>query len=179
MAEMLIKPTTALTEIGPCARLVLQGSDKDALAVVATRFGVRLTAAMNRAEGRHDGRAALHLGPDEWWLFAAGEGADAVMSEVQGALTGLAASLVDISDRQLGYTLTGPGAGAALNAGLPLDLSLTAFPVGMATRTMFEKAEIMLWRTAHDSFHIEVRRSFAPYLTELLAMALAENAAAP
>jgi sarcosine oxidase, subunit gamma len=31
-------------------------------------------------------------------------------------------------------------------------------------RTIFEKAEIILWRTGEQSFHIEVWRSFAPYV---------------
>ena len=34
----------------------------------------------------------------------------------------------------------------------------------MCTRTVFGKAEVMLWRTAADTFRIEVARSFAPYV---------------
>ena len=49
--------------------------------------------------------------------------------------------------------------------------SLKAFPVGFATRTLFDKAEIVLWRRAEATFHIEVWRSFAPYLAASLAEA--------
>jgi sarcosine oxidase subunit gamma len=55
-----------------------------------------------------------------------------------------------------------------LNAGCPLDLDERAFPVGMATRTLFMKADIVLWRVAEQKFHIEVWRSFAPYVWSLL-----------
>jgi sarcosine oxidase subunit gamma len=46
----------------------------------------------------------------------------------------------------------------------------------MCTRTLFEKSEIVLWRTAPDTFHIEVWRSFAPYVTALLAEVARERA---
>jgi sarcosine oxidase subunit gamma len=104
-------------------------------------------------------RAALWLGPDEWLLLApagtpvAPDGAD---------------SLVDVSQRQLALIVTGPDAAEVLNGAVPLDLGLAAFPVGMCTRTICEKAEIVLWRTAPERFHIEAWRSFMPYVRDLL-----------
>ncbi len=44
----------------------------------------------------------------------------------------------------------------------------------MCTRTIFAKAEIVLWRTAPDAFRIEVWRSFAPYVLGLLDEAIME-----
>jgi sarcosine oxidase subunit gamma len=78
-------------------------------------------------------------------------------------------SLVDISHRQRGFILTGPDAEALLSTGCPLDLA--SLPVGGTTRTLYAKADITLWRTGPDTFHLEVARSFAPYLTALLAEA--------
>jgi sarcosine oxidase subunit gamma len=49
-----------------------------------------------------------------------------------------------------------------------LDLHLSAFPVGMATRTIYSKADIVLWRTAADTFHVELWRSFVPFVWGLL-----------
>ena len=37
---------------------------------------------------------------------------------------------------------------------------------------MFAKADITLWRTGPDRFHIEVARSFADYVTGMLRLAL-------
>ena len=59
---------------------------------------------------------------------------------------------------------------AALEAAR-LDLDPAAFPVGMCTRTVLAKAEIVLWRRADDSFHLEVWRSFAAYVSGVLAEA--------
>ena len=73
-------------------------------------------------------------------------------------------SLVDISERQVALSLSGRRATTVLAGGNPLDFDLAAFPVGMCTRTILAKAEIVLWRTEPDRFHIEVWRSFAPYV---------------
>lgn len=84
------------------------------------------------------------------------------------ALEGIPCALVDVSHRQTALLLEGAGAANMLNAGVPLDLSLKSFPVGMVVRTIFEKAEIVLCRTGTQAFRIEVWRSFAPHVLELL-----------
>ncbi len=66
----------------------------------------------------------------------------------------------------------------ALSAGCPLDLRVSAFPVGMATRTIFDKAEIVLWRREERAFRVEVWRSFAAYLVAALTEA-ARGASSP
>ena len=86
-------------------------------------------------------------------------------------LEGLPHSLVDVSHRQIGLTVSGPQAATLLSAGCPLDLDAGAFPVGMCTRTMLSKAEVVLWRTAAFEFRLEVWRSFAAYVTAYLAEA--------
>jgi sarcosine oxidase, subunit gamma len=112
-------------------------------------------------------RAALCLGPDEHLLL--GPNAGEIAGALEPALDGLPHSLVDVSHRQTAMEISGPHAAVALNAGCPLDLDLGAFPVGMCTRTVLAKAEVVLWRTGEDIFHIEVWRSFAAYASRFLA----------
>ena len=107
-------------------------------------------------------RAALWLGPDEWLLL----GFDAPTTDF---------ALVDVGHRQLGFRLCGGTAEILLSAGVPLDLAEAAFPVGMCTRTLFEKAEIVLWRRGPQEWQIEIARSFAPYLCELLSVIATAN----
>jgi sarcosine oxidase subunit gamma len=121
--------------------------------------------------GEGGGRAALWLGPDEWLLIAEGADAAPFGAALESALGTTPHSLVDVSHRQIGLIATGPVAARALSAGCPLDLRLTAFPAGMATRTIFDKAEVGLWRRDATTFHVEVWRSFAPYLVAALAEA--------
>lgn len=141
------------------ARLALRG---DASALGAA-FGLALRTRPCRAT-EAGGRSALWLGPDEWLLLAPPGTLDA-NAPVSGA------SVVDIGHRQVGLVLDGPGAPDALAAGCPLDLHPPAFPVGMCTRTVFGKAEIVLWRRDTERFHIEVWRSFAAYVHGLIERA--------
>jgi sarcosine oxidase, subunit gamma len=157
----------AVLDAGPSARFIYRGSPE----LPAVAFGVELPTTPMRAQARGD-RAALWLGPDEWLLLAAYADAAATAVALSGALSGKPASLVDIGHRQVGLVVTGPRAGALLNAGCPLDLDRAAFPVGMCTRTILDKAEIVLSRTADDAFRVEVARSFAPYAIAFLAEAM-------
>ena len=62
----------------------------------------------------------------------------------------------------------GAQAATLLNHGCALDLAHAEFPVGMCTRTLFEKSEIVLWRTEEHAYHVEIERSFAPYVWRAL-----------
>ena len=158
-----------LTEAPPAARLILRGSQAVRVACGMV-FGAELPSQLGPA-GEGDKRAALWLGPDEWLLIADGADAAAIADVLESVLDGTARSLVDVSHRQIGLIAAGPAAARVLNAGCPLDLHLEAFPVGFATRTLFDKAEIVLWRRAQATFHVEVWRSFAPFLAASLAEA--------
>ena len=145
-------------------RLILRGG-ADVVSPVAEAFGVApTTKPLGSADSGE--RAALWLGPDEWLLIAE-DGAD-VQAKLEAALGGVFHSLVDVSHRQVGLSVEGPGAARLLAAGCPLDLDLRAFPVGMSTRTLMVKAEIGLWRREENVFRIEVLRSFAPYVARIL-----------
>ena len=137
------------------------------LAAASDAFSLQLPLeACRAAEG--DARAALWLGPDEQLLLVQQSDWEATLVALTRRLAGLPHSLVDISQRQLALQVQGPQVAEILSAGCPLDLHPDAFPIGMCTRTLFLKAPIVLWRTAADAFHLEVWRSFVPYVQQLL-----------
>jgi sarcosine oxidase subunit gamma len=122
-------------------------------------------------------RATLWLGPDEYLLLdlAAGAGAvddspgnGAFADALQEALGATPHALVDVSHRQFALEVSGAHASTILSGACPLDLDEGAFPVGMCTRTVFAKADIVLWRTRPDAFHLEAWRSFAGYVGGVL-----------
>ncbi len=152
---------------GAC-RWVLRGDEAVRLAA-AEALGVTLPAAACRA-GVSGERAALWLGPDEWLLLAP-LAQSGLAQRIERALAGLPHSLVDVSHRQVALLLEGPAAATLLASGCALGLDAAAFPISMCTRTMLSKAEVLLWRTAADSFRLEVWRSFAPYVTQFLSEA--------
>ncbi len=161
----------AVEDAGRATRLVYRGAPEH----LGDAFGVPLPTAPCRAH--HDaGRAALWLGPDEWLLLAEADQPAMLRATLETRLAGKPASLVDVGHRNVGLIVTGPKAELLLSSGCPLDLDLAAFPVGMCTRTLLAKAEIVLWRTAPDTFRLEIWRSFAPYVAGLLGEAAREIA---
>ena len=158
-----------LTDLPPCTRLILRGRPP-AIAAATAALGFPLPQQPCRAAAGA-GRSALWLGPDEWLILA--PLADPLAVALERAMQPHPHALVDVSHRQLGLGISGDTAADTLNAFCPLDLHPDAFPVGMCTRTVFAKAEIILWRTASDTFRLEVARSFAPYVRALLRDAAA------
>jgi len=164
--------TVMLTELPQATRLIVRGG-VGAIAIVGRAFGVRLPPAPCRA-ATGEGRAALWLGPDEWLLLAPAGEAERLSQGLLQEIGGVPASIVDVSHRQVGIAVTGPAAADALNSFNALDLDDSAFPVGMCTRTLLGKAEIVLWRTEPETFRIEVWRSFAPYVIGCLEQAMSD-----
>jgi len=110
------------------------------------------------------GRAALWLGPDERLLLAPEGTGESVVGALEAALAGHPHSLVDVSHRQVALRIAGPRANELLASGCPLDLDPGAFPVGMCTRTVLARAEIVLWRLSPEEYHLETGRSFSGYV---------------
>jgi sarcosine oxidase subunit gamma len=159
----------ALSVLQPMSRLLYRGRIST-IGRVAAVFGAE--PAMEPCRAAVSGpRAALWLGPDEWLLLANEGEAAGIAAALAEALVPLPHSLVDVSHRQVGLKVSGDHAALLLNAGCPLDLDRQAFPVGMCTRTLLQKTEIVLWRVAEDTFHVDVARSFAPYAWRFLGRA--------
>jgi sarcosine oxidase, subunit gamma len=158
-----------LKTLPPMARWVLHGGAQ-ARASAATAFGVGFSETACRAV-RSTERATLWLGPDEYLLLdlaAPEERSPATAASIEAALLDAPHALVDVSHRQFALEVSGPYAEVILRGACPLDLHASQFPVGMCTRTLLAKADITLWRTREDAFHLEVWRSFAGYVGGLL-----------
>jgi sarcosine oxidase, subunit gamma len=164
-----IAASALLRMLPPATRHVLRGAPA-ALTAAGEALGLSLSMPACRASV-HGGRAALWLGPDERLLLGEDSSAAETERQLGQALGDQPYSLVDVSHRQLALAIAGPQAATLLAAGCPLDLDRDAFPVGMCTRTVLAKAEIVLWRVADDRFHLEVWRSFAAYVSGVMAEA--------
>ncbi len=178
LAELVLPSLPLIATLSPAAnmaRLVLRMAPAVAEAI-ETRLPIVLSVGINRV-GIRDECAALRLGPDEWLLLPDAERDPWLAARLAESADGAALSIVDVSHRQAGLVLQGPEVEAVLAAGCPLPLDRASFPVGRATRTLVGKTEIVLWRRAHDAFHLDVARSFAPYLVAFIAEAIANEAA--
>ena len=162
-------PFFSLAEAPPVGRFLFRG-DEAARRGCSLGFRVELPQRLGIAAEEHD-RVALWLGPDEWLLMVGGADPELFSATIALAIIQSPHSLVDVSHRQVGIVVKGRNAARALSAGCPIDLRRSAFPVGFATRTLFDKMEIVLWRREAESFHVEVWRSFAPHLAAALTEA--------
>ncbi len=164
-------PAAQMTPLPPAAAFILRAKP-DAVAAAGTAFGAALPAAAYGVTSAGT-RDALWLGPDEWLLLAP----EAEGPAIAAAFAALAVphSLVAVGERNVALEIAGPRAAAVLNAGCPLDLALSAFPIGAATRTLFGKAEIILWRRGETHFYVGLWRSFAAYVWELMTQARLEH----
>ena len=175
--------TVELSRLEPEARwsLRLQESDATAIGDIA---GFDLTGPINSSRaGTAEGDPvrlpswSLRLGPNEWLLAAPKDELEARQTALARGLANRPHGLVEISDRQVAFRLSGPSATNVLAGGCPLDLHAQSFPVGMATRTVFAKCEIVLHRAGESDFRIQVWRSFSSYFTAFIAETAAMYAA--
>lgn len=152
--EPYVMTGTTLVLAPATSRYSLRGAAGDLQPLVPIALPARIGDVTDGTHG-----LAVMLGPDEWLLLGtvAGDGA------------GLALSIVDVTERQIGLTLEGPGSAALLMTGCPLDLQ--RMPVGRGTRTIYETVEIIVIKRAEDRFHVEIWRSFAPWLWGALTSA--------
>jgi heterotetrameric sarcosine oxidase gamma subunit len=153
-----------LSIVPPPTRIVVRVG-RHSIEELGDMVGVTLPTQACRSNASHD-RVALWFGPDEW-LVLADQDVGLPVAHPDG-------SIVDVSHAMTGITVSGVRAAWAINAFCALDLHPVAFPIGMCTRTVFGKVEIVLWRTAAETFRIEVGRSFAPYVWACLEEARRE-----
>ncbi len=167
-----VAPSALVRTLPAASRWTLRGEPK-ALNAATAALGLPDIERACRAAAQQ-GIAALWLGPDERLLIAPAEAHADVAARLEAALSEMPHALVDVSHRQIALEVAGERAAILLSSGNPLDLHPSAFPIGMCTRTVFAKAEIVLWRTEEHRFRIEVWRSFAAYVSKYLALASAE-----
>ncbi len=151
-----------VTPAKPASRMSLRAGE-DAVAALSKSLGIDLPTRPKTSFSA-GGRSALWLGPDEWLLIGP-EGDDLVGS---ASKAGVVHSATDVSQRNTAIVVSGSKARDAINSACPQDLSLAAFPVGACSRTVLGKIEIVLYRTAQDSFRVECWRSFSAYAFEML-----------
>lgn len=155
----------SLKVLEPASRMSLRARPA-AVAALSKAIGVTLPEKP-KSSAVKAGRTVLWLGPDEW-LVIDEAGGDPIgdCASVKGLH-----SAVDVSHRNVGIAVIGPNAADTINAGCPQDLSLAAFPVGAASRTVLGKVEIVLLRTGEDAFRLECWRSFSDYVWGFLSEA--------
>ena len=148
--------------------LRLDPTDADALAAAHQVLGLQLPLTPNTTAASQE-LLATWLGPDEWLLLTEHHQPDSLVTDLQTALTGRFASVVDTSAGQTVIRLSGPSTLDVLARGCALDLHPSVFPPGACAQTLLARAQALLIAVdATPTFDIIVRRSFAPYVAAWL-----------
>ena len=114
------------------------------------------------------------LGPDEWLIASPDGQRPTLPTLLDDAISGMHATLNDLSGGQIALRVTGRNASAVLSKGCTLDLHPKVFLTGQCAQTGLAKASILLAKVTDSVFDIYVRRSFAEYLALWLQRAGAE-----
>jgi sarcosine oxidase subunit gamma len=160
---------TARLTMAPAASRISLRASSQAVGGLSATLGLMLPERPKASASVND-RHALWLGPDEWLLI----GPDGTDFIGLARSSGMLHSATDISHRNVGIIVSGPGAATAIASACPHDLSEASFPIGACTRTVFGKMEIVLYRTGDDTYRVECWRSFAEYCFGMLAEGAAD-----
>ncbi|WP_409264915.1 sarcosine oxidase subunit gamma [Pseudomonas sp. KCJK9000] len=103
------------------------------------------------------------MGPDEWLLIVPGGQELEVEQKLRAALEGQHIQVVNVSGGQSLLELRGPNVREVLMKSTSYDVHPNNFPVGKAVGTVFAKSQLVIRRTAEDTWELVIRRSFADY----------------
>ncbi|MFJ4344582.1 sarcosine oxidase subunit gamma [Pseudomonas sp. NPDC089401] len=103
------------------------------------------------------------VGPDEWLLIVPGGQELAVEQKLRAALDGQHIQVVNVSGGQSLLELRGPNVREVLMKSTSYDVHPNNFPVGKAVGTVFAKSQLVIRRTAEDTWELVIRRSFSDY----------------
>lgn len=134
------------------------------LAGVLTALGCEPPSKANTVVESGDNRI-YWLGPDEWLVVTPAGKQAKLLAELQQALDGVFASVVDNSSGLTMLEIKGDNAAALLATDCPLDLHANKFKPGQCAQTRLAKAGMTIAPMREgDGFEVIIRRSFADYL---------------
>ncbi|HEN8714309.1 MULTISPECIES: sarcosine oxidase subunit gamma [Pseudomonas] len=137
------------------------GHDPEFAAGVHKALGLELPVALTVVANSE--MSLQWLGPDEWLLIVPGGQEFAVEQKLRAALEGQHIQVVNVSGGQSLLELRGPHVREVLMKSTSYDVHPNNFPVGKAVGTVFAKSQLVIRRTAEDTWELVIRRSFADY----------------
>ena len=143
--------------------LTLRGNGHDAAFAsgVHKALGLELPVALTVVA---NGDTSLQwVGPDEWLLIVPGGQEFEVEQKLRAALEGQHIQVVNVSGGQSLLELRGANVREVLMKSTSYDVHPNNFPVGKAVGTVFAKSQLIIRRTAEDTWELVIRRSFADY----------------
>ena len=108
------------------------------------------------------------MSPDELLVMVPYGTLAATMAQLNAALAGQHALIVDVSDARALFHIRGDHAAEVLAKICPVDLAPSVFGIGEMRRTRAAQVACALWQSAPGEFHMICFRSVAVYVFDLL-----------
>ncbi|MEN5037213.1 sarcosine oxidase subunit gamma family protein [Pseudomonas sp. TWI929] len=137
------------------------GHNSEFAAGVHKALGLELPVALTVVANKD--MSLQWVGPDEWLLIVPGGQELAVEQKLRAALEGQHIQVVNVSGGQSLLELRGPNVREVLMKSTSYDVHPNNFPVGKAVGTVFAKSQLVIRRTAEDTWELVIRRSFSDY----------------
>ena len=158
-----VKENAAMRVCAARAKITLRGKPEDEsfLSAAQNALGFALPLSVGKSSSSN-GATVLCLSPDEWILWSPDANRAPLLAKLQESIADIHAAAVDISDYYTVLELRGKNAADILSSGCPLDCP--QMPAGACAQTHHGAAQILIYKNNEETFDIQVRISFAPYL---------------
>ena len=159
-----------LSEHSKLGQVNLRGTVKDSLYTTTVKdiLGVELPTEPNTVAlgGKY---IVLWLSESEWLVITPENQETNLIKQLENKLSGMSASITDLSSGQVILRITGPSVRNVLSKGCTIDLHTRSFGVGECAQTLLAEVGVTM-RQIDDtpSFELIVRRSLAEYLCNWL-----------
>lgn len=110
--------------------------------------------------------AVMWLSPDEWLVLCPYAAKAALLADLQAALAGIFAQVVDNSGGFMMLRIHGRHAETVLRHLTPYDVA--SLEAGQCVQTVMKKTTVVINKVADNDFALVFRRSFADYLWRVL-----------
>lgn len=164
-----------ISDVGRMGMVTLRGDLADPAFAKAVKSVTGLAPPDRRqiTDG-DDGTSLAWMSPDELLLFCKAEAAPERAAALAGALTGLHALAIDVSDARAVFHVEGAAAREVMAKLTPADVAPGAFGPGEMRRTRLGQVPAAFRMTSATTFEVIAFRSVAVYVFDLLS-----NAAKP
>lgn len=119
-------------------------------------------------------RRVICVSPDEWMIHCAEAEREELTRACAAVYEQACHSLVDVSFRDVGVSVSGQESATLLSMFCARDFSKIA--VGGGVRTLFDSVQVLLIRDGSSDYHLYAWRSFYPHLRALLQVGESELA---
>ncbi|WP_170337978.1 sarcosine oxidase subunit gamma [Ruegeria arenilitoris] len=160
-----------IEECGLQGMITLRGDLSDKLVTKAVKDATGQKMPGQR-EAFVDGETGVcWMSPDELLVLVPYAEVEAKLAAMQGALSGVHALAVNVSDARAVFRVSGPTAREVLGKVAPVDFSSDVFQPGQIRRTRLAQVAGAFWMDDEESFRVVCFRSVADYVFKLLKVA--------